>query len=222
MGIARLSRSLDRITTVGFAVPWWLKGGISASNAKIAYAPKGAASLAASYINLANPGTNNAAPGVAPTWDATNGWMFNGSTQYLTTGFAPGNSTNWTGIIRFSNLTGTAVVDFFGTRATLRFHQEYSMSTHVLTFNMGGSVNTTLTFTSGVIAIAGGTGYKDGSSVGTFTPSSAGDWPAIYIGGYNFGGLARPLAGYVQAFAFYNTVLNGTQVSAVTTAMNAL
>ena len=33
----------------------------------MAYQPKGAASLAASYFNLANPGTYNAAPGTAPS-----------------------------------------------------------------------------------------------------------------------------------------------------------
>ena len=54
-----------------------------------AYQPKGAADLAASYVNLITPGTYNAAPGTAPTFDAATGWTFNGSTQYLTTGVVP-------------------------------------------------------------------------------------------------------------------------------------
>jgi len=39
--------------------PWWLSGGIAAANCVAAYQPKGAASLEASYVNLANPGTYN-------------------------------------------------------------------------------------------------------------------------------------------------------------------
>jgi hypothetical protein len=77
------------------AVPWWLAGGVAAANAIAVYQPKGAADLAASYVNLANPGTYDAAPGTAPTFDAATGWTFNGSTQYLTTGVT--NGAAWIG-----------------------------------------------------------------------------------------------------------------------------
>ena len=64
----------------GLAVaPWWKVAG---KTCVAAYQPKGAASLAASYVNLANPGTYDAAPGAAPTWASATGWTFNG-TQYL-------------------------------------------------------------------------------------------------------------------------------------------
>lgn len=85
-------------TTAG--TPWWLAGGVSAANAIVAYQPIGAANLAGSYINLANAGTHNAAPGVAPTFDASTGWTFNG-TQYLTTTITPNDSPSI--IIRYSN-----------------------------------------------------------------------------------------------------------------------
>lgn len=63
----------------GLAVaPWWKVAG---KTCVAAYQPKGAASLAASYVNLANPGTYDAAPGAAPTLTA-DGWSFDG-TQYL-------------------------------------------------------------------------------------------------------------------------------------------
>lgn len=72
------------------AAGWWQVAGQTCA---AAYQPIGAASLAASYVNLANPGTYNAAPGVAPTL-AAGGWSFDGLTQYLTTGIVPPISQN--------------------------------------------------------------------------------------------------------------------------------
>ena len=100
---------------------WWLSGGISAANCKAAYAPKGAASLVASYSNLNAPGTNDAAPGTAPTWDATNGWIFNGTNQYLTTGIVP--AAGYSMIVRFSNLTSDGYLAGTQQTAAPRFFQ---------------------------------------------------------------------------------------------------
>ncbi len=85
---------------IQIGIEWWLRGGIPAANCIAAYQPINAASLAASYVNLANPGTNDAAPGVAPGWNKTDGWTFNGLTQYLTTGIIP--ASGYSMIIRFS------------------------------------------------------------------------------------------------------------------------
>jgi hypothetical protein len=76
---------------------WWVVGEISASNAIAAYQSKASASLAASYSNLANPGTYNLTATVAPTWDTTSGWIFTG-TQFLKTGIQPSDST-WSYLI---------------------------------------------------------------------------------------------------------------------------
>lgn len=67
---------------------WWLAGGIPGSNCLAAFKPKGAASLAASYVNLASGGaTWDAAPGVAPTFDTSYGWDFNSAAyEYLVIG----------------------------------------------------------------------------------------------------------------------------------------
>ena len=67
----------------GGVVPWYLAGGIAKANCIAAYQPKGAASLAASYVNLVTPGTYDAAPGTAPTFDSALGWTFDGTSQYL-------------------------------------------------------------------------------------------------------------------------------------------
>lgn len=88
------------LATAGGAAKWYLAGGVTPI---AAYQPKGSSSLAASYINLISPGTFDAAPGVAPTWDAVNGWTFNGSTQYLTTGIIPTTNQAYSMMVRFQN-----------------------------------------------------------------------------------------------------------------------
>ncbi len=68
MGVYRINRSRHSVgrlyQRVGVAeIPWWLAGGIPAENCIAAYQPKGAASYAASKVNLANPGTYDAYEG---------------------------------------------------------------------------------------------------------------------------------------------------------------
>jgi len=96
--------TFDRRNAAG---AWWnLFGAIPNANVVAAYQPKDAANLAASYVNLVTPGTYDAAPGTAPTWDATSGWIFNGSTQYLTTGITPVIDQSYSAIVRFTDATG--------------------------------------------------------------------------------------------------------------------
>ena len=87
------------------AVPWWLTGGISAANCIAAYQPKGAADYAASKVNLAKPGTYDAADGTAyPTWSAAAGWIA-ATTGYLTTGITVSTNTSWSFIARYAGAT---------------------------------------------------------------------------------------------------------------------
>lgn len=97
---AKLMTLLDS----GTALPAWITaGGIAVSDWAVAHDAKAAANLTVSYKNLVNPGTNDITVGVAPTWDATNGWKFNGSTQYLSTIIIP---TTYSLVIKFSNYDG--------------------------------------------------------------------------------------------------------------------
>lgn len=208
---------------------WYLAGGISASNCIAAYAPKGAASQAASYTNLANPGTNNAAPGTAPTWDATSGWTFAAaSSQYLKTGILP--QAGYTMIIRFSNYVASAGAVLAGGEkdANTKFYifpRRDSGASNYRQYGYGNnSRNTALGtgVTNGVIGMAGDTKYynavSDGTA-GTFTGTGC----EIYIAAYNAN--PTPLlfsSVYIQAMSLYNTALTLAQVQALTTAMNAL
>lgn len=108
----------EPFVTVGAAANWWDAGGWPSGSTYWVYQAKSGngivvASLAASYTNLAHPGTNDLAPGTAPTWSAGSGWTFNGSTTYLTTGIVPDQHNTWTVMAQFANATnGSDGVDY--------------------------------------------------------------------------------------------------------------
>lgn len=161
-GMAQLGAS-----TKAAAAPWYLAGGIAAANCIAAYAPKGAADLAASYVNLATPGTNNAAPGTAPTWDAVNGWTFNGINQYLTTGLIPARAYSM--IIRFTKSSASVGV-IAGMIDTSPANTRYNIQTtgDFLYFNNSGAGGQyAYASTTGVACIAGETAYINGIAIYT-------------------------------------------------------
>jgi len=204
---------------------WYLAGGISSSNCIAAYRPKGAASLAASYSNIANPGTYDAALGTAPTWDATDGWIFDGSSQYLKTGVIPTNDQTWSIIIRFSNSSTTTAYQTIcgdGYNPSLSIWVDKTSNNKFDWDNGGETVGTRPALTNGVVCIAGTKAYKNATDEGiTIIPFSGTITDDMWIGKNNY---ATPYwwAGYIQALAIYNSTLTSTQVSAVTTAINAL
>lgn len=211
-------RSFDAVfDRAGASVSWWLSGGVAAANAIAVYQPKSAASLAASYTNLANPGTYDAAPGVAPTWTAARGWIFNAS-EYLTTGITPPNTNDWSILIRTASQTNTSFRGSGCYNATFGFLFDAS---GVYYFN-GGQLYKTPAHTSGVLGVAGNVGYRNGvPETGTIT-SSAGAKRPLYIGAINDGTVNYKMIADILAIAIYNTTLDATQMAAVSTAMAAL
>lgn len=218
----------------GAAAAWWLSGGVSAANCVAAYTPKGAASLAASYDNNAAPGngladgTYDAAPGVAPTWAAATGWYSDG-TKYLNTGVLP--NANYSVIVRFSgmqtNAYKTMLGSFTDTNRWLDIGHYTIPASSILMRNgntnwiSGGGAN----LAAGTYAIAGQSdvyinGVGQSASLGTWS-GGAGTRP-IWIFGLNVGSLSRPISGYIQAVAIYNTTLSAAQVAAISAAMAAL
>lgn len=202
------------------ASTWWDNNG-AISGCVAAYAAKGAADLAASYINLANPGTYNAVPIVAPTWNATDGWIFNGSTQYLSTQITSPGIT-WSVLIRFSNFTHTTNKVFFGTYTgpTVNFLLQTGVNGFA-SYNGGVSASNTPAISSGVLGFAGKQPYRNGVAEASTIPAG-GTAPAgiVYINGFNAG--SQLMAAYFQAFAIYNVTLTSGQVATITTAMQAL
>lgn len=199
---------------------WWEAG--SAPTPVAVYQPKGAASLAASYVNLANPGTYNAAPGVAPTFDAATGWTFNGSTQYLTTGITPGSAT-WSALCRFSGGTTTGYKIVFGTRytgATSQLFEIFQQGDGVSYYANGGFVSTARVV-AGVLSLAGKSAYKNGVADGTISAGELSAIGDIYIGGTHAStGAMFYFTGNVQAVAVWNTSTNhATWMPAVSAAV---
>ena len=212
------------------ASSWWLAGGIAAADCIVAYQPKGAASYAASKVNLANPGTYNATDINAPDWATATGWYFSGVNKGLNAAY-PSDTKPVTYIARIKCPANAAAQRaIFGTTkdggAVLRINTNNS-----ITFTGYGKFDV---FTAGAI-------IGDTDMVIAATYDVSGNW-ALYIDGslvnsgtndktfvtasYGQIGIARNNAtdyiGYIYALAVDNIAINGTQVSALTTAMAAL
>lgn len=204
------------------AVPWYLSGGVSAASCVAAYKAKGAASLAASYVNLANPGTNDAAPGVAPTFSAATGWTFNGTTQYLTTGLVPPNDQSWSMLAQIS----TAADSCWAVGASWAGGAGFILNhgPGVGTYYNGGARQILSSHATGNLAIAGAQGYWNGSADGAAIPPAAGtNTYDIWIGALNnVGSFYNDKGGNVIALAIYNALLTAPQVAAIAAAMAAI
>ncbi len=199
---------------------WWNNNG-AISGTAVAYDPIQASSLADSYINRFNPGTNDAAPGTAPTWAYNTGWSFNGTTQYLV-GYTPPNQAAFTLIVRFSGgSTATVRALVCTSDGTNNLGLFSSLAASGVLYANSGQVLVTPSLATGVLAVAGGQGYRNGSADGaSFTPTGR-PWSAMAIGRRNNNNDFY-FDGSIQAVAMYTTDLTAGEVATVTTAMNAL
>lgn len=215
----------------GSGVPWYRAGGAPAPVA--AYQPKGAASLAASYINLANPGTNDAAPGVAPTFAAATGWTFNGTTQFLTTGIIYGVNTGWSMIVQYTG--GATLANEYlcgadnGADTWLLLCPRLDVvAANSVCYGNGttfpGALPTVVPLlAAGNLCVAGQQGYRNGAPEGAAINAKTNAIAiATYVGGENSGGTMLPSAATIQAWALYSATLTAGQVAAVAAAMAAL
>lgn len=203
---------------------WWEAGG--ATGCVAAYQPKGAASLAASYVNLANPGTYDAAPGTAPTFDSATGWTFDGATQYLTTGYGPSSGATWAAVVRFSNVTNSSVRVPLGATSSGSYYAVIPRNFGAtVQYGSGSGVANGATARSlvGVMAVSGANGYFNGVLDTASISLGASSLGALFIGAANNGGSpANIYGGNIEAIAIYNTAITGPQVAAVSAAIAAL
>jgi len=197
----------------------------------VAYQPKGAASLAASYTNRANPGTFDAIATLSlPTWDAVNGWTFDGLTQYLDSGLAGANTYSM--IVRYSGtIPSTSAVAglTIGIQVRLNIYPKYTNNNTYL--RAGGSSTTVAPagFATGNFAVTPAQGYWNGAIFGAALGDAyVGATAAlIALGAHRtiLGAAPAPgnyWPGSIQALAVYNATLTGAQVAAVYAAMAAL
>jgi hypothetical protein len=198
------------------AVDWWPVAG---KTCVAAYQPKGAASLAASYSNLANPGTYDAAPGTAPSFDTSTGWTFNGSTQYLTTGVII-TSGDWTMLVRFASgsTSGGVATGVMGNGG--RFDLLSNWFASGVYYRNGNASNTTVSpsLASGVIGLTKANGYRNGTADVTLATDGQTYINPVLIGKANtfFGSVS------VLAAVIYSATLTAGEVATVSAAMAAL
>ncbi len=201
------------------AADWWPVAG---QTCVAAYQPIGAASLAASYVNLANPGTYDAAPGVAPTL-AAGGWVRGAALAYLRTGIIP--VAGWSYAVRYSG-ANTANDYIFGTLTS------GATATVLIRPNCdpgqawnGGFLSHGVEAAAATICIAGQAVYLDGAPLPGVIPSWAGvSTKEIFLLAWNNNGTPPALAGQwiIAAVAIYSTTLSAADVAALTTRMQAL
>ncbi len=212
---------------------WWdLNGTITSCVA--AYQAKGAASYAASKVNLVNSGTYGITDGTAyPSWDSSTGWSFNGSTQFLKTGYIPSVGANLSVFVRAYQNN----VDTYTAQTVIGMHAtSYPYNGVYIRFRSKGNtidnrgandgISTTTVdklLYDHVVGVAGREVFVDGLSESTFADSTQG-FPSydLYIGALHYSSTIQFFSGYVYATAIYEGVLTSTQITALTTAMNAL
>ena len=203
---------------------WYCAGVIHPSRCVAAYQPKGAASLAASYINLANPGTYNATPGTVPAFDAGIGWSF-ATNKYLKTGIIP-SSVNWSVLVRFSNATAGEIVGSFSNPGNLRSLQILPVVSNQVQYGNGGNVLLSVSpgVSSGVLGISGKNAYRNGVADGTISAGTGLSTCDLYIGTLNVNNVAYPVwySGNIQALSIYSVALTVAQVATISAAMAAL
>lgn len=207
----------------------WYTAASSGATCVRAYAPVGAASLAASYVD--ETGNQDAAPGVAPTWAYGTGWTFNGTTQYLGFGHALDGTTAQSVIVRMTmrgsgtrgimweGQSGTA--DLFAIESNREFIRVDTASTS-LTYSMS---NTASVFAF-VNSASGWVVYVNGSSVASGT-GRTGTFDSVIqqfeIGRAELtGGATRYVEADVAAIAIYSGALDLTDLATITAAANAL
>ena len=208
------------------AASWWEVAG---KTCVAAYQPKGAASLSASYSNLAQPGTYDAAPGTAPTFDAAAGWTFDGVNDVLKTGVTPANNQTWSMLVRFSNVAATGYQCVAGIHIddTTCFSVQWRNLNASYTYRSGGTSDVVVPVpVAGVVAVAGPNGYLDGVDVADIAAGDGASFATATIGlgaAYaNVSTAIRFLPCKIQAAVIYSDTLSAAQVATVSAAMAAL
>lgn len=207
------------------AANWWEVPG---KTCVAAYQPKGAASYAASKTNLANPGTYDAAEGVAPSWAAATGWSFDGvSGQFLSIGdgaaSGPTGKTEWTVLVR---CTVSSAADYAYVLSCVNGADQYVKYVQFLP--------TTLRLWSGHSLYAFGQTYRDANHICGITENAAyldGEYSGAISGApitgniWGIGALVLAwtvithMTGSIQAISVYDSSLSSDEMSSLSTAM---
>lgn len=192
--------------------PDWLPPGLPPSAAIAVYIPKGAASLADSYIDLTGNG-NDAYPGVAPGWNAGDGWIFT-DTKYLETPMVPDDDHS---MVVFWGSDGDYIKLGINSGANNgRFYMSFNGEWK--TWGYDGAATSSQIDPDPATIMMGMTNqkaYRDGAYAGVAFPSSTiTNWYKLLIG--TIGPLNGSFSdGEIYAFAYYNQNLTDAQMLSV-------
>lgn len=169
---------------------WWNVPGVVA-----AYQAVGAADATAARVDLTGNGYGLAL-GVAPTWDAVNGFTFNGTDHYFTTTLIP--QDGWSALMEFRAYSGTGILfGLYNSAAPqyARFYGRANRGTSAVGYGMGLEVSVAPEMSTGSLGIAGKQGYRNGVADGS---PATGSWDAntipLYVGCRNSDGTANVFA----------------------------
>lgn len=201
---------------------WWLAGGVDPADCVAAYQPKGAADLAASYVNLANPGTYNASVPTgkdAPSFAAGIGWTHDGATQVLTTGLIlPAGDVSF--IIDLDNgYTTERIIAGSLTPAEVSIYPGGAARVTYFEYNGQEISFSGNTDTANILALTPAGGYKNGTKRCSFNPTTRGASSSPFaIGGVNQGAIWQSYPCVIRRLAIYLATLTDDQVFAITEA----
>lgn len=220
IGLLLNNLAMGRRSGAGSA-PWYLAGGeIAAENCVAAYSAVGAASQEDSYINLANPGTNDLSVALgSPGWSAATGWSFDGASA-LTMGAITLNS-EFSIFISVADVSDISTGKYFGDASQVggRRIKFSKYSTTASDLRMGVEIGTATAVFPDAFVVAGNhvitntNLYTDGV---VKTPSFAANWFSYFdfwIGAAK-GDSAR-MIGKIKRFAIYNVQLTPQQIVAL-------
>lgn len=231
--------------TVSGNKPFYLLGDVDPSKAIFAYQPFGAASLAASYVNLITPGTNDAAPGTAPNFDASYGWDFvSASNHYLNVGSSSPIPNAPISVLVLFKSDVNDVDDGLFTNCDAAANTSVELvvkgtvasdPVYATAWQSGNSTNSSAITTTGITVgqwhVACGvftsnvsrSAYLDGGSKNNNTTTKNGNGADnMSIGCRREPGLNNCFDGKIGAVCGYNVALTDTQVSVISAAMLAL
>lgn len=205
---------------------WCIPCGFTPADCDLAYSPKGALDYSSSKININNPGINNAVEGNAPSWNATDGWISDGTNNWLATQvFTITENSSY--IIRYKDLVRKPA-DW----AYLLEKIEGSETVDLLFYDntyFGVRINdadTTVAgdYTSGaIIAFSKNGVYVNGVFIKplSFLPTPFTDSAHQFYISSQFSLFGR-VGSKIQAMAIYNKPFSPIQVAELTTNMAAL
>lgn len=208
-------------------LPWYLASGLSSLDVVGAWKSCGVADQATSYVNQANPGTNDLTATGAVTWDKTTGWGSFDRTRYLT---GPVYKTKtYSVIVLVKNVTP------IGANYGRAISAEYDNGVHGMyvipnlsNLADGGSIMNGSDYVlindspNSVIGVNQSSGFVDGLDVGEISPSGNEYEIAIRVGFATFPGASgQSLIGNVLAVAIYNKSISSDQMIAIQNKMKA-